>query len=528
MDSPAKTLRRPRSIMDLGTSVADSLRAALFDNAASPSNVIRVLSSTLLVLRIYSVNPAFIIQIFSQVFVWLAAETFNRIMSSVSGKRYQCRSKAMQIRVNLGAVTEWVNVQGVLPGDIFRKQFQRVNQLLQVSVGELSSSSSRLTLELRVQWLQCSSQIADSHVMISTIQHLPDVTPLQLQRAVRDYRYEVGETRISQACLQHLVQLQREWEHRRVKTSIDRIQRQVEARKAIRRYAGGAYSDEEADGEDTGGTPDVNSIFDSTMNLNQYNLALPAQSSSEFEDSRYMLPLSLPRNALLPAFLSAPVASDVPGTPPDVGNPTQRPVSASSTVQPLQYTVRRPSDLRRLPDDFVDWLQKSEAQDISSGRLLRSVSSPNGIEDSRPHLPESVSVPIATPERALRKTSTSDHIYGQKEGSPVTPAFAHHALGIRAATNTSKDNLDRPIRLRQLSSSSNGPSFDDRGDASMQAVSPTAGPESPLRHRSAQNGNTSALGGLRQKFWSPRTRQASDVSRDGYVDSSDDDQDFRN
>ena len=62
----------------------------------------------------------------------------------------------------------------------------------------------------------------------------------------------------------------------------------------------------------------------------------------------------------------------------------------------------------------------------------------------------------------------------------------------------------------------------------MQAVSPTAGPESPLRHRSAQNGNTSALGGLRQKFWSPRTRQASDVSRDGYVDSSDDDQDFRN
>jgi hypothetical protein len=134
MDSPtkAKTLGRPKSIMDLRASVADSLRAALFDEAVSPSNITAVLSSTLLVLQIYSVNPAFIIQIFSQVFVWLAAETFNRIMSSVSGRRYQCRSKATQIRLNLEAVAEWVSAQRVLPGDIYNKQFQRVTQLLQV------------------------------------------------------------------------------------------------------------------------------------------------------------------------------------------------------------------------------------------------------------------------------------------------------------------------------------------------------------------------------------------------------------
>jgi hypothetical protein len=151
VESPTKTLRRPRSIMDLSTSVADSLRAALFDDNVSPSNVIAVFSSTLLVLQIYSVNPAFIIQIFSQVLVWLAAETFNRIMSSVSGKRYQCRSKAMQIRLNLEAVAEWMRAQHVLPGDLFRKQFQRVNQLLQVSscdsmvalIGDLHSKPPR-------------------------------------------------------------------------------------------------------------------------------------------------------------------------------------------------------------------------------------------------------------------------------------------------------------------------------------------------------------------------------------------------
>lgn len=147
MDSPtkamAKTLGRPRSIMDLRNTVTESLRAALFDDTVSTSKITAVLSSTLLVLQIYSVNPAFIIQIFSQVFVWLAAETFNRIMSSVSGRRYQCRSKAMQIRLNLEAVAEWVRAQPVLPGDIFKKQFQRVTQLLQVSIGSLRNQSLR-------------------------------------------------------------------------------------------------------------------------------------------------------------------------------------------------------------------------------------------------------------------------------------------------------------------------------------------------------------------------------------------------
>lgn len=138
--APGKTLGRPKSIMDLRASVADSLRAALFDDAVSPTNITAVLSNTLLVLQIYSVNPAFIVQIFSQVFVWLAAETFNRIMSSVSGRRYQCRSKAGQVRLNVESVAEWVRAQRVLPGGIFDRQFQRVTQLLQVSEADCAST----------------------------------------------------------------------------------------------------------------------------------------------------------------------------------------------------------------------------------------------------------------------------------------------------------------------------------------------------------------------------------------------------
>ncbi|GHJ86932.1 hypothetical protein NliqN6_3334 [Naganishia liquefaciens] len=503
--SPIKTLRRPRSIMDLRTSVADSLRAALFDDAASPSNVISVLSSTLLVLQICSVNPAFVIQIFSQIFVWLAAETFNRIMSSVSGKRYQCRSKAKQIRLNLEVVAEWVKTQRVLPGDMFRRLFQRVNQLL--------------------QWLQCASQITDLHSMISTIRHLPDVTPLQLQQAVREYRYEVGETKFSQACLQHLGQLQREWEHRRVKTSVDKIQREVEARRSYRRYANDVWGDGEAHEEDKIQTPDVNSIFDPALDLNQYNLALPSQSSTEFEDSRYMLPLSLPRNALLPAFLTAPIVMSAPGTPQDPSNLTDQPASIPPGNQPLQFSVRRSRELRRLPDDFLVWLRNSEAQDNRSARLQRSGSIPYAIQFSSPHISGSVPVTIATPERPMHKAAAYGHKDDQKERSPVTPVYAHHALGIKAGSRSGSS--DRPIRLRQLSSSSNGAPGGDQTDLPTEAVSLPAGPESPLKSRTSHTWDTSALGGLRQKFWSPRARHVSDASQDGYIDSSDENQDIR-
>jgi hypothetical protein len=160
MGSPSaltgRTLRRPQSLMDLGASVTDSLRVALFEDTVSPSDIIGILSSTLLVLQIYSVNPAFILQIFNQVFVWMAAETFNRIMSSVSGKRYQCRSKATQIRLNLEVLAEWIRMQSALPDQIYNMQFRRVTQLLQVGDTSLRGVSAM-------------SNASPSHITVATM-----------------------------------------------------------------------------------------------------------------------------------------------------------------------------------------------------------------------------------------------------------------------------------------------------------------------------------------------------------------------
>lgn len=64
-----------------------------------------------------------------------------------------------------------------------------------------------------------------------------------MRRAVRDYRFEVGhnlfcmrcvdgkpqvsESRMSEECAQYLVQLQKDWERRRVKLGVEALRREV-------------------------------------------------------------------------------------------------------------------------------------------------------------------------------------------------------------------------------------------------------------------------------------------------------------
>ena len=95
----------------------------------SPATMIDILSGTLLILELYEINPALIIQIFSQLLCWMAAEMFNGIM--LGGKKYLSRSKALQIKMNLELVAEWVKASS-LPSSLYTKHFERILQLLQV------------------------------------------------------------------------------------------------------------------------------------------------------------------------------------------------------------------------------------------------------------------------------------------------------------------------------------------------------------------------------------------------------------
>ncbi|KAK3069715.1 Allantoicase, partial [Teratosphaeriaceae sp. CCFEE 6253] len=70
----------------------------------SPRNIASLLSSTLFVLDLYDVHAGITAQVLAQLYYWLGAEVFNRVMSN---KRYLARTKAMQIRMNVSTLEDW-------------------------------------------------------------------------------------------------------------------------------------------------------------------------------------------------------------------------------------------------------------------------------------------------------------------------------------------------------------------------------------------------------------------------------------
>lgn len=50
----------------------------------------------------------------------------------------------------------------------------------------------------------------------------------QMRRAVRDYKYEVNEGRMTEECSQYLAQLQKDWERHRVKLGVEALRKEVQ------------------------------------------------------------------------------------------------------------------------------------------------------------------------------------------------------------------------------------------------------------------------------------------------------------
>src|SRR4051794_32949472 len=146
-------------------------------SAPSPRNVTSLLSSTLFVLQTYEIHPMIIEQVMSQLFYFMSCELFNKIISK---KKYLCRSKAMQIRLNVSAIEDWVRTNNLSLSLI--NHFQPLIQLLQL--------------------LMCWSQMTDFLVLIQTTKELNLINPAQLKRVSKSYRYEVNEPRITEECQQ--------------------------------------------------------------------------------------------------------------------------------------------------------------------------------------------------------------------------------------------------------------------------------------------------------------------------------------
>jgi hypothetical protein len=59
-----------------------------------------------------------------------------------------------------------------------------------------------------------------------------------MRRAVRDYKYEVNEGRMTDECVQYLTQLQKDWERHRVKIGVEALRKEVRCT-AVLRYTSG-------------------------------------------------------------------------------------------------------------------------------------------------------------------------------------------------------------------------------------------------------------------------------------------------
>ncbi|KAH9846836.1 DIL domain-containing protein [Lenzites betulinus] len=286
---------------------------SLFTDAPQPSlttpkDMISFMTALHAFLIMSGINPALITQFWSQVMYWTACEIFNRVLTR---KKYLCRSRAVQIGMNLGVLEEWISSMELPRG--VGSHFAPVHDLL--------------------NWLQCLSSITEFANLIATIQTMKYLNPLQMRRAVRDYKYEVNEGRMTEECNQYLAQLQKDWERHRVKMGVEQLRKEfvvaldrrstpqlgerereregsVSASPSLHEVPIASDASSATSMEGTAAQRSIDALFDRAQEKLLWEPAKAPDPLGELLDSRFMLPLLLPSD---PRMLGA-----LPTKPPSL------------------------------------------------------------------------------------------------------------------------------------------------------------------------------------------------------------------
>lgn len=296
------------------------LAPAFADTASTPLpyDLTSFLTALQTLLVFADINPMFTTQLWSQVFYWTSCEIFNRV---ITRKKYLCRSKAMQISANLNVVEDWVDEMGIPPGVL--SHFAPVKDLL--------------------SWTQCLSSITDFSELVAIIQSLKSINPLQMRRAVRDYKFEVNERRMTEECVQYITQLQKDWERHRVKLGVEILRKEISERDRDRDDASSTFRSGSVNGDDqsslgsietTSNRHSIDMLFDKNLEINAWAPPKAPQVLGELLDSRFMLPLLFPSDPLLLAAL-----------------PSKAYLNPEGTSQPASATLS-PSSMPRGSIDF--------------------------------------------------------------------------------------------------------------------------------------------------------------------------------
>ncbi|KAG0339688.1 hypothetical protein BG004_006712 [Podila humilis] len=148
----------------------------------SPRTLTTMLSSLLFVMQSYDIHHELIQYAIGQLFHYISGEVFNRM---IVNKKLLCRSKALQTRLNLSVLEDWV----------------RLNQLSSKLV-EIFSPLVQL-----LQLLQVLSLQDDLPTWIETMKKLELLNPIQVKRVVNSYRFEVEEQCLPGEIKQYVLQV---------------------------------------------------------------------------------------------------------------------------------------------------------------------------------------------------------------------------------------------------------------------------------------------------------------------------------
>src|SRR5204862_7965315 len=104
-------------------------------------------------------------------------------------KKYQSRSKAMQMRLNVSALEDWLRLNVKTSTEASNDLSAHVRR----TASEIGRDSLGSLIQL-LQWLQVLSSLGDEEdTFRTTIKALDLLTPAQLLSAATNYRAEVGE-----------------------------------------------------------------------------------------------------------------------------------------------------------------------------------------------------------------------------------------------------------------------------------------------------------------------------------------------
>lgn len=240
----------------------------------SPRNVTSILSAVLFVMDLYGVHPIITQQIISQVFYWLGAVLFNRIMTN---RTYLARSRAMQIRLNISALEDWARSNNRRPESVNEFEENHYSSIVEICRNHFES------LVQLLQWLQCFTGFGDDFTnVVATLQQLTKLNPLQLLHVANKYRPEVGEKGLSKPYKQYLAQMSKHYQHRRVHhATVDKVREDKSAKAKSDSHRTHEKQDNSSEKEKATGSVSSNKEVAGSNNDMQQQQQMKASDSSE-------------------------------------------------------------------------------------------------------------------------------------------------------------------------------------------------------------------------------------------------------